>query len=345
VAADWLWISVQSGQKKVFDPYIVQKPALKKKDTAVHEDPTKVQETTDLPHKSSSGNSSKDAKTQSRQASIPAIEPHNSAPGDTHASTEKRSTNNATNASLPSHSCQPIQGGEETVAAKATDSKPEDSKASISQSRNSFSSLESAMDGFLKQARELTRARNVLGGDNGTRRRRPNLGRTNSLSSAKNDVKGPGSRASSIDTLNEDGYGSAVSVDTDGKNPLTSRLSRTLTGQSLSSLLNGSKFKRYIDSPIPENAELLDDENETPAMTQLNYDDPDAMAMREEIMRLARRGNADEAYVSERLKQKEPLHPQVVVDEFPNVVDKPGGRATRRTRRSTGKQQEEEGYL
>ncbi|OKL58061.1 hypothetical protein UA08_06598 [Talaromyces atroroseus] len=345
VSADWLWISVQSSQKKAFEPYIVHKPALQKKDTLAHEDSTKVQVATDIGEKSSSANSGRDAKSQSRQTSLPAIEPNKSTPSDAHGSTGRQS-NDAADASLPSHSRQPTQGSDDKIALKAIESKTEDNRTSIATSRNSFSSLESAMDGFLEKARALTRARNVMGGESGTRRRRPNLGRTNSLSSARNDSKRPESRASSIDTLNEDGYGSAVSVDTDGNKSLTGRLSRTFTGQSLQSLLNGSKYTRYIDAPIPENDELLDDENGTPAMTQLNYDDPDAMAVREEIMRLARRGNADEAYVSEKLKQKEPIHPQVVVDESPQVVDKLGGRATtRRTRRSAGKQQKEDDFF
>lgn len=286
----------------------------------------------------------RDARPQSRQDPLPATDPDNSAATaiDVQTSTGKPADDNTAKASLSSHSHQPTEVIDNKAASKVIKSNSDDNKASIPESRNSFSSLESVMDGFLKQARELTRTRSILGGEGGTRRRRPNLGRTNSLSSAKNDPKKTDSRASSIDTLNEDGYGSAVSVDTDAKNPITARLSRSFTGQSLSSLFNGRKHTRYIDSPIPENNELLDDENGTPAMTQLNYDDPDAMAVREEIMRLARRGNADEAYVAERLKQKEPAPPQVIVDEIPKVVDEVGGRASiRRTRRSAGKQQEE----
>lgn len=220
---------------------------------------------------------------------------------------------------------------------------PEDGDTSAHSHRSS-ENKESSMNRFLMKARELTRPRSILGGENGTRRRRPNLGRTNS-SSSKNDFKRTDSRVSvsSIDTMNEDGYGSAVSADTDGNNSLTAKLSRNFTGQSLSSLLSSSRFNKYLDSPIPENDELLDDENGTPAMTQLNYEDPNAMAAREEIMRLARRGNVNEAHVTEILKQKEVIQPQAVTDEFPQLVNRQGGRMTaRRTRRSAGKQQEDD---
>jgi DNA replication regulator DPB11 len=342
VSADWLWISVQSGKRKVFEPYVLHKSSPPKKEARQSKS---AQNSSNITHESSLSQPKEHADSHTRQTSFAASEMNDPAAGEAHQST-KPSVSDGQKDSLSSVSQPPTGESDNKVNQNTEKALPEDSGNSV-HSYKSSENLESSMDRFLKKARELTRARSILGGESGSRRRRPNLGRTNSSSSTKNEFKRTDSRVSvsSIDTMNEDGYGSAVSADTDANNPLTAKLSRNFTGQSLSSLLSSSKFTRYIDSPIPENDELLDDENGTPAMTQLNYEDPNAMAAREEIMRLARRGNVDEAHVTEILKQKEAIQPQAVIDEFPQVLDKQGGRMTaRRTRRSAGKQQED-GFL
>jgi DNA replication regulator DPB11 len=334
VSADWLWISVQSGKRKVFDPYVLHKTSQKKE--AKHEQSKCAQDSSEITHKSSLSQSGANADSRTRQTSFAASEKDDPVAGE--ALSAKPSVSDRQKDSVSSASQLLTEESDIKDKRRTEKAPPEDSGTSV-HSHRSFENIESSMNRFLKKARELTRARSTLGSENGTRRR-PNLGRTNS-SSSRNEFKRTDSRisVSSIDTMNEDGYGSAVSADTDANNPLTAKLSRNLTGQSLSSLLSSSKFTRYIDSPIPENDELPDDENGTPAMTQLNYEDPNAMAAREEIMRLARRGNVDEAHVTEILKQKQAMQPQAVVDEFPQLVDKQGGRMTaRRTRRSAGKQ-------
>ncbi|KAF3400291.1 S-M checkpoint control protein rad4 [Talaromyces pinophilus] len=334
VSADWLWISVQSGKRKAFDPYVLHKTSQKKE--AKHEQSKCAQDSSEITHKSSLSQSGANADSRTRQTSFAASEKDDPVAGE--ALSAKPSVSDRQKDSVSSASQLLTEESDIKDKRQTEKAPPEDSGTSV-HSHRSFENIESSMNRFLKKARELTRARSTLGSENGTRRR-PNLGRTNS-SSSRNEFKRTDSRisVSSIDTMNEDGYGSAVSADTDANNPLTAKLSRNLTGQSLSSLLSSSKFTRYIDSPIPENDELPDDENGTPAMTQLNYEDPNAMAAREEIMRLARRGNVDEAHVTEILKQKQAMQPQAVVDEFPQLVDKQGGRMTaRRTRRSAGKQ-------
>ncbi|EED22877.1 BRCT domain protein [Talaromyces stipitatus ATCC 10500] len=343
VSADWLWISVQSGKMKVFEPYMLHKSTTQTKEIR-HEQSKAVPERSGIKHELFSSCSEANANSHVRQTSASAFELNDSACGEIHE-TLKPSVSNIKMESMSSVSRPPTEGGDNKASQTPVKTVSDDN--SVPQSNRSSENLESSMNRFLKKARELTRARSILGGENGSRRRRPNLGRRNSSSSSKMEFKRTDSHVSvsSIDTLNEDGYGSAVSADTDVNNQLTARLSRNLTGQSLSSLLSSSKFTRYLDSPIPENDESLDEENGTPAMTQLNYEDPNAMAAREEIMRLARRGNVNEAHVTEILKQKEAIQPQAVVDEFPQVIDHQGGRMTaRRTRRSAGKQQEE-GFL
>lgn len=336
MSADWLWISVQSGKRKIFEPYILHKSGQRKE--ASRGESKSTQNTSEFTHKPSLPEANADSRVGGR--SFGASEMDGLAAGEAFQPA-KLSLSDRKKDSLFSVS-QPEKKESDNKDDQRTEVHTEDSGTSVHSHRSS-ENIESSMNIFLKKAREITRPRSTLSEDNGTRRRRPNLGRTNS--SARNEFKRADSRVSvsSIDTMNEDGYGSAVSADTDAINPLTAKLSRNFTGQSLSSLLSSGKFTRYIDSPIPENNELLDDENGTPAMTQLNYEDPNAMAAREEIMRLARRGNVDEAHVTKILKQKEAIQPQAVVDEFPQLVDRQGGRMTaRRTRRSAGKQQEDD---
>jgi DNA replication regulator DPB11 len=335
VSADWLWISVQSGKRKVFDPYVLHKS--NQKNEAKHEQSKSARNSSGITHKSSLSQSEAHADSHTRQTSFASSETDDPTAGEARQ-LAKPSVSNRQKASLSSVSQPPTEESDNKDNQRTEKAPPEDSGTSVHSHRSS-ENLESSMNRFLKKARELTRARSILGGE----KRRPNLGRTNS-SSSRNEFKRTDSRVSvsSIDTMNEDGYGSAVSADTDANNPLTAKLSRNFTGQSLSSLLSSNKFTRYIDSPIPEKEELLD-ENSAPAMTQLNYEDPNAMAAREEIMRLARRGNVDEAHVTGILKQKEPIEPQAVIDEFPQLVDKQGGRMTaRRTRRSAGKQHDDD---
>jgi DNA replication regulator DPB11 len=86
----------------------------------------------------------------------------------------------------------------------------------------------------------------------------------------------PLSRASSIDTLNDDGLGSALEGATRDNSQANSR-----GEQSLSSMLGG-KFD-FLNERLPAHDE--DEENQEPQMTQLGYEDPDSAAMRAELLR------------------------------------------------------------
>ncbi|EAW17450.1 BRCT domain protein [Aspergillus fischeri NRRL 181] len=137
-------------------------------------------------------------------------------------------------------------------------------KASDHGTTSAQAAIELAVSGFLKQARAANSRSKSDTTDQESdslrrRRRKPLLGRAPSHSSAQ----GVFSRASSIDTLNEDGCGSAVeSINTEGFN----------------SFLTGGRFE-----PSESQRRIEEEENEEPAMTQLNYEDPDAVKMREEL--------------------------------------------------------------
>ncbi|KAH1979580.1 hypothetical protein KXW88_007144 [Aspergillus fumigatus] len=124
--------------------------------------------------------------------------------------------------------------------------------------------IELAVSGFLKQARTANSRSKSDTTDQESdslrrRRRKPLLGRAPSHSSAQ----GVFSRASSIDTLNEDGCGSAV---------------ESIGAEGFNSFLTGGRFE-----PSESQRRIEEQENEEPAMTQLNYEDPDAVKMREEL--------------------------------------------------------------
>lgn len=346
VSADWLWISVNSGQKKAFEPYLVRKPVSQNEAVPKEQDLSKPQRPSNEAWPSAAGKG-EGSRSLSKQNSLHEnAERSRSRSHGVEDSFEQREISGKIDGSVPSRSLSPTKRDDDGLTPAPTEPLTRDIQDQTTSSRNTSKALEAAMNGFLKQAREFSRT-NSASGDQNPRKRRPNLGRTNSLSSAKNGLLRANSRASSIDTLNEDGYGSAVSAETDGKNSITSKskLPPNIRTQSFASLSTGSRFTSYIDSPYDENNNNLMGNDETPAMTQLNYEDPDAVAAREEIMRLASRGNVDETSVIEKLNNhkasaKNPAA-AVVVDELPSIpaADHTVGRS-RRSRRSAGKQKE-----
>jgi DNA replication regulator DPB11 len=153
-----------------------------------------------------------------------------------------------------------------------------------------LSAIESTLTGFLKQARAANSRSTSDAGENGDhrlgRKRKPLLGRAPSHSSVRSADQKGFSRASSIDTLNEDGCGSAIeSVNTDG----------------IPSLVHSGKFD-FIEG---DHCIYEEDESGTPPpMTQLNYEDPDAIAMREKFLnqagkRVAKKASNQELVIGE----------------------------------------------
>ena len=251
VSADWLYTSIQTGQKKPFGPYIIRGPGY---ETSQH------RQSDDYPRHAGKNNNKKkgneqratsqpEQKVKSRQ-----IEPVD---GDGFLKTRK-----------PNPTKHLLATKEQQVLS-ADDAQGPESSQSFGRPQSASRGL--ALSGFLKQvtAKEREPDENNSSSNSGRRKRLPLKGRANSAT----DQAHLFSRASSIDTLNDDG--SAVeSVNMDAHS----------RPQSLS-LLSGGR----LDLPPP-----FEDEDDAPAMTQLGYEDPDAVAARREFLQSAGRISNDD---------------------------------------------------
>jgi DNA replication regulator DPB11 len=204
VIADWLWISVQTSEKKSFDPYLVSKKRTAKKNPSL------------CPKKEKPGMSDRD---------------HDGEENLRDEGLDTRPENNHIHA----HSSRGHDGNSPTTLSQSLSKSPSPSKEQILiptlpiprqdlNSKNSevpgpSTSLDMAISELLKQKRAGSKVSSVERTD--CRRQikwRPLLGRANSQSSSRAATAAGGavgqqkeiSRASSIDTLNEDGYGSIV---------------------------------------------------------------------------------------------------------------------------------------
>lgn len=337
VSADWLWISVQTGQKKPFEPYLIHaKPS---QSTRIDEKPSL------RPHVEA-----RDRESVWRRTSI-SPEKHGSMPPPT----------NDTSAATSPH--KPTDDDKD---GKQEPDKPDAPSLKKPLSRSSSKVLESAINSFLKQARESNNNQNNTSGEsptknnnNGPQWKRSVLGRALSGASTTSTMtnlttgagvpRGAFSRTSSIDTLNEDGYGSTIDESTSIQHDPSTKTSRNNSFLSTTGKpTTGGGGGGYIDSPV------LEDE-EPPPTTQLNYEDPESTRMREKIMRRAAmkaaRNNAadDQQQQEQQQQQQQQQQPSmtsttttkqaVIMDEF----DVDGHRrATRRSRRFTEKEKEKE---
>ncbi|QQK40420.1 BRCT [Penicillium digitatum] len=291
VSADWLWISIQTGQKKAFEPYIVRRQL-----------PQNANSTEKL-GSSSAKRKQPDRHVDERKAGSP----YNISTESTNGGrSEKRSLGN-----IAASRTIPIVGdGFETDAPKPSvpesrsptparildrQTSEEPNTKHTTPSTDSApptgpSALDTALSGLLQQARAAKsrhQSENITTNDDGIpprRKRKPLLGRAPSHSSAQ-VLEGPRpvSRASSIDTLNDDGLGCALESAHPTRDNSTSR-SNSRAEQSLSSMLSGGKFD-FLNDKFPPHTEDEDEENQAPQMTQLDYEDPDAAAMRAEFLR------------------------------------------------------------
>ncbi|KKA19931.1 BRCT domain protein [Rasamsonia emersonii CBS 393.64] len=344
VSADWLWISVQTGQRKPFDPYLIQKPS-SQSSKAEQKSSNRSDSRSKQPVESRSKEESRKApkqgavskpesassSTKSDVSNPPPVNGHNDAPKD-------KSTNASVGGLDASKSRSPSKGLDSEKVTTEPARREETGQAASS--RNTTKALENAVNGLLQQVRAFSRASSNSGGEGGeqqpVRRRRPVLGRTNSLSSTRTGPTKGISRASSVDTLNEDGYGSAVSADTDTNNQNSSKNLTNMRGQSFNSVLSGGKVNVYVDSPLYEDEEQEGDG--TPAMTQLNYEDPDAVAMREEFMK--RGGKSDNSDSNNNDNNKDPAKQDTAGDEVRELEDIEGGWGSAKRTRRAGKPKE-----
>ncbi|KAL2826524.1 BRCT domain-containing protein [Aspergillus cavernicola] len=280
VTIDWLWASIRQEKKQPFEPYLIRRPStLANKDLKVRagtrpeqkrtsrltpEDNTTLQQTTNVP------NIPNQSKTLD-PASITASEPKQ-AIADSPRKQSMPEPSNSFNRKSTSPTKLPPKN---TLKSPSTKRKAPDHQPPGPSAK---SALDQAVNGLLKQSRAAnSRSAADTSGEHDrirSRKPRPLLGRAQSNSSGRTTEQKAFSRASSIDTLNEDGCGSAVeSINTD-------------TG--IPSLANSGRFEfEYPEGERAHERGNEDDEDETPPMTQLDYEDPDAVAMREKFLRYA----------------------------------------------------------
>ncbi|WEW61119.1 DNA helicase [Emydomyces testavorans] len=344
VFADWLWISVQTGNKKPFNPYLISGRQLSSEGhvsgNANHGWESNGRLSSEQPQSPSpqQGESRIQDKEKSREDTIL---PNKSGPDS--------GPNTSPTKSLASPS--PI------VPLPRTDSN-EDKPATSS------NSLDVAISELLKQKRnrlKQSKAAETSGGNPPLRQRRRRLfGRANSNSSVLG-TKEPGqigiSRASSIDTLNDDGYGSVVDC---LNSPCTKDHSKAPSFASFpppAAASNGAldpaeaqqllagRLNLFCNRPTHHEfeAERFEfDNDKTPPMTQLGYEDPDAIAMREKITRRAREMNATEEDIedeSKKGKRKSGIGGHLVIgmlQDSEKLAGWGGGRRTRSRRTLNG---------
>lgn len=336
VSGDWLWDSIQAGKKKPFELYIIRKPF-----SQSDKDAEKRQ------NGSRSNNISKGVPPraiQERQRSsseVGAVKEN--------APDISRSKNVAEKRKQPSDEVtqNPLQEKQPTPQKRAAEStshpnspspqkaqsRPTTSSSSLKRQetdQSTASAFDLAVNGLLKQARAASSRSATDSGEQSdqprARKRKPLLGRAPSLNSARTFEQSAVSRASSIDTLNEDGCGSgAESVATD-KNTASRVNSRG--EQSFTSLFSGTRFEFGAEG----NPEGQEGEIEGPPMTQLNYEDPDAVAMRQKFLR-----NAG------KLVDTEPAGKGLVVSEV-QELENAGWGTGRRTRGAAKPADDLEGY-
>ncbi|KNG87333.1 subunit of DNA polymerase II [Aspergillus nomiae NRRL 13137] len=304
VTVDWLWTSIQKAQKQPFEPFLIRKPTSQ-----------------------SSRDSEKraDSLPDQREQSQELNKRNNATKSQTHPDhpqTNKliKQTSKETD-QVPSRHLTPLQENsgilqkEPTIRESPTKEPSQQHTPYVSPRKRpsseqaihptSLSAIETTLSGFLQQARAANSRSASDAGENGdrprSRRRKPLLGRAPSHASVRSNEHKGFSRASSIDTLNEDGCGSAIdSINTDG----------------ITSLVNSGRFDFLEGDRINK-----EEESETPPpMTQLNYEDPDAVAMREKFLHQAG-----------KLVDKKPANQDPIVGEI-KELENVGWGSGRRTR-------------
>ncbi|KAJ5757504.1 uncharacterized protein N7511_006198 [Penicillium nucicola] len=287
VSADWLWISIQTGQKKPFEPYLVRRGTSQ--------------------NSSSAGKST--AASAKRKQPLDDSEQRESIPPNlstisTKLNIEKRGLkrtdssrtvpvigdgfeDDAPKPSVPeSRSPSPENAPDKPTTEEGNSRQPTPSADPAPAAGPS--ALDTALSGLLQQARAAKsrqQSESTPTNEDGSfpqpRKRKPLLGRA----SSNRMLDGPSavSRASSVDTLNDDGLGSAIESANPTRDNSISR-SNSRVEQSLSSMLSGGNFDFLHDRPVHMQE---DEENQEPQMTQLDYEDPDAAAMRAQFLKNA----------------------------------------------------------
>ncbi|KAM5467360.1 protein kinase activating protein dpb11 [Microsporum audouinii] len=308
VMADWLWISVQTGEKKPYQAYLIpdKRPISQGGHRLSVPPPREEQASSPAPlnHYSSDPDTNNTPQDGDRETSKkPEAETSNNQPT---TALKEVSTNLPINPSRsPSPSKEAIQPVPPLSLAPLPQRDPMSKTANSSETRIS---LNTAISELLKQKR--SRAQNSATETDvpvRSQRRRKLFGRASSSCSTltTTDVRGV-SRASSIDTLNEDGYGSIVdgldSPSTKAPSNAPSFISSAPKKCNITrpeqieaqQMLQRRLALFQSNSANGEFAERTTGEEEPLPLTQLGYDDPDAVAMREMISNQTQRENEAE---------------------------------------------------
>lgn len=340
VSSDWIWDSIRAGQTKSFQPYMVKRQPLQG-DKAVDRRDNSLNSHTSQVIQLKQG--SKDKEVEEIKEDTPDV-PQEKPLIDKPPKTTEDNNIRPENQQIPQMRSSSSQSRSPSLRKEQNQTKDTSSvrRQDSEQSTASAAALDLAVNGLLKQARAAS-SRSTTdsneqndGSNNGNnirqRKRKPLLGRAPSLSSTRNF-----SRASSVDTLNEDGCGSGVESLTTDKNAGTSRTNsrngpqqQQQQQQSFSSLFNGSKFDFDPEAVHRGNlGDVTEDDgggegDEEPPMTQLNYEDPDAVAMRQQFLRKAG-----------KLVDEDPQESQTVVVGEMRELEDTGWGTGRRTRKAT----------
>lgn len=279
VSVDWLWTSIQKAQKQPFGPFLVRKQpsqSIRGPEARAGSYP----EQNGQSQNTNRSNNAAQSRTHSEEAQPTKTtrrtgkETNKAHPRDP---TPLKECIVSKKSSTPQKRCSDPQANpsltkEQTQQCSTVISPKKRPALEQGAAETSFSAIESTISGFLKQARAANSLSTSDTAENGdrprSRRRKPLLGRAPSHSSVRSTEHKAFSRASSIDTLNEDGCGSAIeSINTDGMPPL----------------VNSGRF----DFPEGDCNNEEEESSTLPPMTQLNYEDPDAVAMREKFLNRA----------------------------------------------------------
>ncbi|KAJ5120340.1 uncharacterized protein N7515_009728 [Penicillium bovifimosum] len=293
VSASWLWISIQAGQKKPFEPYLVRRKLPQHASSLETLGSASVKrkqpyENIDERRADAPVNNSTESTNSSRPGKPDATK---NAPSRTIPIVGEGFEDDAPKPSVPeSRSPSPARNPDKQDPQDPNTKQPTPSTEPVPPiaAPTAPSALDTALSGLLQKARAAKsrqQAESTTTTEDGNpprRKRKPLLGRAPSHTSVR-ALGGPVSRASSIDTLNDDGLGTTLETAQQTRDNSLSR-TNSRTEQSLSSMLSGGKFD-FLNDKLSAHVEEEDEENQVPQMTQLGYEDPDAAAMRAEFLR------------------------------------------------------------
>lgn len=336
VIADWLWISVQTGERKPFERYMI--PYLRPPNDINGRNGVNgngndglVKNPDGSPKPSNDPLPQKESRNVNQEKVNGSVSPRPNVDNQPDAAAFQETSANSSE--KPSRSPSPAKKRHGTPVP--TVPLPQRPSRSDSTDPGKSAPLETAISDLLKQKRNgPQRSSSAENKDAGNRphRRRQLLGRASSNSSTlatgnnnnSAQLHRGASRASSIDTMNEDGYGSVVegldspsakansNAQSFTSGPATTKITATATAATTTSAAKNAgqpdahelrenrldflrEYNMFNDLRDREDAGLAREEPDenTPEMTQLGYEDPDAAAMREQIMQHAEKLNGE----------------------------------------------------